>query len=177
MGALLQTQHGPLAGLELQRLIERRTVAMSGDSFTSPAQRVVDFLKGKVSSDLPPSSYRLGTTPAPLHDLYPPEVTVSLRKALRKFERKLKGITEGAVLHGAETRTSSPVTIIRTDTSCESVGLKGLFPCGEGAGYAGGIVSAAVDGIRVASALLLGKHKEAGTWVEDTVPSRQDTMY
>jgi uncharacterized FAD-dependent dehydrogenase len=119
-----------------------------------PAQRVVDFLAGRLSETLPPSSYRLGTVSAPLHELYPPPFTAALRAALLKFDKKITGfVAEEAVLHAAETRTSSPIRVLR-DAACECTTVAGLFPCGEGAGYAGGIVSAAVDGLRVAGAIL-----------------------
>lgn len=100
---------------------------------------------------MPPSSYRLGVRTAPLHDLYPPPLSAALAEALVEFDRRLPGFASDAraLLHGVETRTSAPVRIERRAPDCESVGLPGLFPCGEGAGYAGGIVSAAVDGMRV----------------------------
>ena len=128
-----------------------------------PAQRVRDFLDGRTSVDLPPSSYRLGTVAAPLHELYPAEFTEALRAGLLQFQRRIGTyLGEDAVLHAAETRTSAPVRVLR-DAACESVSLPGLFPCGEGAGYAGGIVSAAVDGLRVAAAVLAPEAaREAG---------------
>jgi uncharacterized protein len=152
----MQEEHGPLAAAELQRTIERRAAVMAGGDreLRVPAQRVVDFLAGRVSDTLPPSSYRLGTVSAPLHELYPPVFTAALRQGLRAFDKKVSGFAaEEAVLHAAETRTSSPLTVLR-DMACESTTIGGLFPCGEGAGYAGGIVSAAVDGLRVAAAIL-----------------------
>jgi hypothetical protein len=105
---------------------------------------------------LPSSSYRLGVRSAPLHDLYPPPLSAALRAALLRFERRLPGFANGGagLLHGVETRTSAPVRIERRQGDCCSVSVEGLFPCGEGAGAAGGIVSAAVDGMRVGEAVV-----------------------
>lgn len=163
----VQAEFGALAGAELQRVIERRAALMAaageGGAMCVPAQRVRDFLDGRRSADLPPSSYRLGTVSAPLHELYPAEFTEALRAGLVQFQRRIGTyLSEDAVLHAAETRTSAPVRIVR-DAACESVSLAGLYPCGEGAGYAGGIVSAAVDGLRVAAAVLApAAAREAG---------------
>ena len=163
--------------MELQRVIERRTVAMSGSPLTSPVQSVTGFMAGSLDApdNLPEASYRLGTAAAPLHTLYPPSVTIAIRKALKSFNRKIDGFLDGAVLHGAETRTSSPVTILRS-ASCESVGVRRLYPCGEGAGYAGGIASAAVDGIRVARHALAGEGGAAEA-VSMQTPERQELRY
>ncbi|CAN8229902.1 unnamed protein product [Cochlearia groenlandica] len=140
---------GPLAGIEFQREFERRAAIMGGGDFTVPVQRVTDFLQNKLSeTPLPSSSYRLGVKSANLHELFPAHITDSLRKSLSMFEKELPGfISEEALLHGVETRTSSPVRIPRSNETYESTSLKGLYPVGEGAGYAGGIVSAAVDGM------------------------------
>jgi len=105
--------------------------------------------------DFPSSSYRLGVTPTSLHDLYPPPITHAISEALREFDRRLPGfLTDQALLHGVETRTSSAVRVSRDRDSFLCEGVPGLYPCGEGAGYAGGIVSAAVDGLKVAAALI-----------------------
>ncbi|KAJ0262973.1 Uncharacterized protein HA466_0034190 [Hirschfeldia incana] len=140
---------GPLAGIEFQREFERRAAIMGGGDFTVPVQRVTDFLESKLSeSPLPSSSYRLGVKSANLHELFPAHITDSLRQSLSMFEKELPGfISEEALLHGVETRTSSPVRIPRSNETYESTSLQGLYPVGEGAGYAGGIVSAAVDGM------------------------------
>jgi len=125
--------------------------------FHAPAQTVADFLQGRPSAALGPLSptYRPGLTPAGLDGCLPAYVTDTLRGALPLFDRKLHGFADGAaVLTGVETRSSSPVRILRDGTFCSS--LRGLYPCGEGAGYAGGITSAAVDGIRVAEAVAQG---------------------
>ncbi|XP_057967597.1 uncharacterized protein LOC131157442 isoform X2 [Malania oleifera] len=141
--------HGPLAGLEFQREFERRAATMGGGNFFVPVQTVTDFLENKLSvTSLPPSSYRLGVKAANLHELFPVHITQALQHSISKFNIELPGfISKDALLHGVETRTSSPVQILRSRDNYESTSLKGLFPVGEGAGYAGGIVSAAVDGM------------------------------
>ncbi|OVA07952.1 Pyridine nucleotide-disulfide oxidoreductase [Macleaya cordata] len=141
--------HGPLAGVEFQREFERRAAIMGGGNFVVPAQTVADFLNNKLSeTSLPTSSYRLGVKAANLHELFPAHVTEALQHSISMFDRELPGfISKDALLHGVETRTSSPVQISRDGDTYESVSLKGLYPIGEGAGYAGGIVSAAVDGL------------------------------
>ncbi|KAG2425705.1 hypothetical protein HXX76_013547 [Chlamydomonas incerta] len=153
--AHLEQQHGALAGMELQLEYERAGAAMGGFNFTAPVQRVTDFMSGDLSvGPLPSSSYRLGVLSAPLHELYAPPLTEALRQALRRFDRRLRGfVTEEALLHGVETRTSAPVRMDRDTATCQSVSMPGLFPAGEGAGYAGGIMSAAVDGLRVGEAV------------------------
>jgi uncharacterized FAD-dependent dehydrogenase len=122
----------------------------------APVQRVVDFMAGAPSTGpLPSSSYRLGVQAALLHDLYPPHMTAAFREALLRFERQMPGfLGDQALLHAAETRTSAPVRVERDDDSLQSADLPGLYPCGEGAGYAGGIMSAAVDGLRVGRAIV-----------------------
>lgn len=150
----IQEEHGVLAGEAMQRHLEARAACMSPEQLRAPAQRVVDFLAEKVSETLPKTSYRLGVHSAPLHKLYTPEITAALQQALRKFPRTIPDfLDENAVLIGVETRTSAPVRVVRDDVTLEAQGLGGLFPCGEGAGYAGGIVSAAVEGLRVAAAV------------------------
>ncbi|KAL9684697.1 hypothetical protein QQ045_022138 [Rhodiola kirilowii] len=141
--------HGPLAGVEYQREFERKAAVMGGGDFAVPVQTVTDFLESKLSAtSLPPSSYRLGVKAAPLHEIYPNYITDALRKSLETFNKELPGfISNDALLHGVETRTSSPIQIPRDPYTYESTSIKGLYPVGEGAGYAGGIVSAAVDGM------------------------------
>ncbi|KAL3154855.1 hypothetical protein ABBQ38_011397 [Trebouxia sp. C0009 RCD-2024] len=154
--AHLDAQHGPLAGVALQVEAERLAARMGGGSLTAPVQRVPDFLAGHLSTGaLPSSSYRLGVESAALHDIYSPAVTQALKSALLQFDKKLPGfISDAGLLHGVETRTSSPVRIDRGHHDLQSPSLHGLYPCGEGAGFAGGIVSAAVDGMKVAQAIL-----------------------
>ncbi|KAK9826461.1 hypothetical protein WJX81_001242 [Elliptochloris bilobata] len=145
----------PSAALQLE--VEREAARRGGGrgDLTAPVQRLPDYLSGEVSSSLPSTSYRQGVRSAPLHDLYAPALTAALKAALARFETSMPGLLcDDAVLYGAETRTSSPLQIVRDGEACESVSHPGLFPAGEGAGYAGGIVSASVDGARVAAAVL-----------------------
>ncbi|XP_031121894.1 uncharacterized protein LOC116024984 [Ipomoea triloba] len=147
--------NGPLAGVEFQRTFERRAAVMGGGSFVVPVQTVTDFLGNKASvAPLPSSSYRLGVKAANLHELFPNHITEALQKSILMFDEELPGfISSSALLHGVETRTSSPVQISRRSDTFESTSLKALYPVGEGAGYAGGIVSAAVDGMHAGFAL------------------------
>ena len=125
----------------------------SGGSLKAPAQRLIDFVEGKNSTTLPPNSYIPGLTPYQLDQTLPQAITSSLRESLRVFGKKMKTLyTNEAILVATEPRTSSPVRIPRDKTTLEHPQLRGLFPCGEGAGYAGGIVSAAMDGERCAEA-------------------------
>jgi uncharacterized FAD-dependent dehydrogenase len=120
----------------------------------APAQRLVDFVEGRTSSDLPRCSYRPGITSVDLDAVLPPAIAERLRVAFRAFGRTMRGyLTNDAVVVGVETRTSSPVRIPRDPASRMHPQAAGLFPCGEGAGYAGGIMSAALDGQRAAAAL------------------------
>ncbi len=139
---------GPLAGIDFQRRWERAAYLAGGESGRAPAQNLLAFLgqgRGAVVS-----SYRPGVVEAELDSVLPPYVTATLRDGIRYFDRKMKGfVTAEATLTGVETRTSAPVRIVRGD-DFQSVTLRGLYPAGEGAGYAGGIMSAALDGIRVA---------------------------
>ncbi|GAX23807.1 hypothetical protein FisN_20Hh007 [Fistulifera solaris] len=148
-------EHGVLAGVAFQRDMERRASVMGGGNLTVPVQRVTDFLAGRPSTSAPSSSYRLGVKPAACHEIYPQPLVSALRYALTQhFEKNMPGyICEDALLHAVETRTSSPVRISRDDETLQAIGTEGLFPVGEGAGFAGGIVSAAVDGLVVATAL------------------------
>jgi uncharacterized protein len=144
---------GPLAGLAWQRRWEQAAYQLGGGGFRAPAQRLVDFLAGRPGRPPGPSSYRPGLTPADLSALFPPGMRGALREALRAFERRMRGfLSEEAVLIGVETRTSAPCRLVR-GADQQSPGLRGLYPAGEGAGYAGGIVSSAVDGVRVAEAI------------------------
>ena len=148
------TSH-PLAGLEFQRKWEHKAFLAGGKNYHAPAQRVTDFLEGRVSDhfDLL-SSYTPGVVPCELHSVLPTSVGEVLGRALRVFNGKIKGFSgEKATLTGIETRTSSPIRIVR-NVQGESVSVVGLYPAGEGAGYAGGITSAAVDGIRMAEYLM-----------------------
>jgi len=150
-----RTEHGALAGMAFQRDMERRASALGGGNLTVPVQRLTDFLAAKPSTSAPPSSYRLGVVPAACHEIYPPPIVEALRNALVQFDRTLPGyVCEDGLLHAVETRTSSPIRVGRDPVTLQAVGLRNLFPAGEGAGFAGGIVSAAVDGIAVAEGVL-----------------------
>ena len=147
---------GALKGLEYQKDLERLAFTSGGRRQTAPAQRLTDFVEGKLSNDLNPTSYQPGLKSAPLHSLLPKIIGGRLRTAFTEFGKKMKGYyTEDANIVGVESRTSSPVTIPRNE-KLEHPEIKGLFPCGEGGGYAGGIVSAAMDGERCAEAAIIG---------------------
>jgi len=146
---------GPLAAMEFQKVIERRAWKMGGETQTAPAQRLVDFTEDKLSGDLPNTSYSPGITSVKLKDVLPPFIHDALVDGFKKFDKSMKGyLTNEAVVHAPETRTSSPVRIPRDRDTYEHVQVRGLYPCGEGAGYAGGIVSAAMDGEKCAEAVV-----------------------
>lgn len=146
----------PLALMAFQERLEELSWLNGGRKQTAPAQRMHDFVQKKNSSDLPLSSYVPGLLASPLHFWMPEFVTHRLRDGLRQFGRSSHGfLTNEALLIGVETRTSAPVRILRDRESYRHITLKGLYPCGEGAGYAGGIVSAAIDGERCAEAVAL----------------------
>lgn len=145
---------GVFAGLEFQKEVERIAFEAGGKKQSAPSQRITDFVKGEISKTLPESSYIPGTVSASLHEILPENITDGLKKSLSIFDKKMKGyFTEEAQILAAETRTSSPIRIPRDNKSLMHVEVEGLFPCGEGAGYAGGIVSAAIDGERCADAV------------------------
>ncbi|MDO6604774.1 NAD(P)/FAD-dependent oxidoreductase [Arenibacter palladensis] len=149
-------QHGALKGLEYQKDLERLAFTSGGRTQTAPAQRLTDFVEGKLSNDLNPTSYQPGLKSAPLHSLLPKLIGSRLRSGFTAFGEKMKGYyTAEANVVGVESRTSSPVNIPRNE-NLEHPEIKGLFPCGEGGGYAGGIVSAAMDGERCAEAAVAG---------------------
>ena len=137
--------------MQFQEHLERLCWLQGNRSQTAPAQRMADFVNGRLSSDLPRSSYAPGIIASPLHFWLPRPVASRLQEAFRHFGRHSHGfLTNEAVVIGVETRTSSPLRILRDASTLQHVRLSGLFPCGEGAGYAGGIVSAAIDGERCA---------------------------
>ena len=152
---LVEYEHyGELKVMKFQEDIERRYYEESGCSQNAPAQRMVDFVNGKESNDLPVTSYAPGIHPARVDLLLPPIIANRLQTGFKEFGRKSRGfLTNEAILIGAETRTSSPVRVPRDKETLQHVETEGLFPCGEGAGYAGGIVSAAIDGERCADAV------------------------
>lgn len=144
----------PLAALHFQHEVEQTAYRAANNSIKAPAQRIVDFVEGKVSSSLPKNSYLPGLTSSNLHDVLPMHVSERLREALPIFGKKMKGYyTNEGILVGVESRTSSAVRIPRDKVNLQHIEIKGLFPCAEGAGYAGGIVSAAIDGEKCAEAI------------------------
>jgi uncharacterized FAD-dependent dehydrogenase len=144
---------GPLAGLAWQRKWEREAYRLGGGGYHAPAQRLSAYLAGRAGPPPGRTSYRPGVVPADLSVLYPPRVREALRAGLGAFGRRMRGyVTDEALLIGIESRTSSPCRLVRGE-DLVSPGLGGVYPCGEGAGYAGGIVSSAVDGLRVAEAI------------------------
>jgi uncharacterized protein len=149
---------GPLAGVELQRRLEQAAAGAGGGMLRAPATRATDFVRGKASSSVPGCSYQPGLTATDVGavlDAIGVPLARRLREALPVFDRQMRGyLTEEAVLVGVESRTSSPVRVPRDPERLESPDIAALYPCGEGAGYAGGIVSAALDGIRVARAII-----------------------
>lgn len=145
--------NGILAGLEFQERLEATCFA-NGKGQTAPAQRMEDFVRGRLSSSLPSTSYTPGVISSPLHFWMPEFITQRLKGGFEQFGRKAHGfLTNEALMIGVETRTSSPVRIPRNSENLKHIRLEGLYPCGEGAGYAGGIVSAAIDGERCAENL------------------------
>jgi uncharacterized FAD-dependent dehydrogenase len=148
---------GPLAGIDFQRELESRAFVMGGENYDAPAQRVGDFMKGVSSESLGSvkPSYTPGIKLTNLADSLPDFCVEALREAIPAFNRKIKGFAlEDALLTGVETRTSAPINIKR-GADFQSINTQGLFPAGEGAGYAGGIMSAAIDGIKIAEAMAL----------------------
>lgn len=145
---------GSLGGLIYQRTLERTAFAHTGGQMVAPAQRLVDFVANRSSSSLPSCSYPPGVVVSPLHQWLPEPIRRRLQAGLKAFGNNMKGFfTNDAVVVGVESRTSSPVRIPRDPRTLQHGSVPGLFPCGEGAGYAGGIVSCAVDGERVAAAV------------------------
>ena len=144
-------KYGPLAGLKMQMALEQKAFKMGGETQTAPAQRLLDFTNKKISASLLETSYQPGLNSVDMHALLPKHISVRLQEGFKAFGRKMKGyLSNDAQIVGVESRTSSPVRIPRDKETLEHVQVKGLYPCGEGAGYAGGIVSAAMDGERCA---------------------------
>jgi uncharacterized FAD-dependent dehydrogenase len=146
-------EHGALAGMYFQAAIERNSCVAAGGTQRAPAQRLTDFVNNKISASLPETSYQPGVESVDMRSVLPAFIIDALRQGFRNFGTKMKGyITSDAQIVGVESRTSSPVKIPRDKDTLEHPQIKRLFPCGEGAGYAGGIVSAAMDGERCAEA-------------------------
>lgn len=147
-------KHNPLRMMYAQEALERAAWIQGGRSQVAPAQRMADFVNNRLSADLPKSSYNAGLVASPLHFWLPQFITTRLQEGFKAFGRRSRGfLTDEAILIATESRTSAPVRILRTPETLQHIRLEGLFPCGEGAGYAGGIVSAAMDGERCAEAL------------------------
>ena len=144
----------PLAGIELQRTLEKATFEATKSPYAAPAMRVSEFISGKAGGGLAPTSFRPRAEPADLNAILPGWRSAPLRGALARFGGPLRGYAgpDGNIM-AVESRTSSPVRLLR-EPDGQAVGVSGLYPAGEGAGYAGGIISAAVDGLKVAEALL-----------------------
>ncbi len=149
-------KHGPLAGMYFQSMVEKNCFEQGNKTLQAPAQRMLDFVNNKTSNILPDSSYLPGTVSRNLSDILPAYVAKSLQGAMKTFGKKMHGyLTNEAILLATESRTSSPVRIPRNRETFEHIQVKGLYPCAEGAGYAGGIVSAAMDGENCAKAIAL----------------------
>lgn len=149
-------KNNPFVCLEFQQKVERDCWEAAGKTQKVPAQRMVDFVEGIISKDFPKTSYLPGITSLNLSEILPQLITKRLKKAFVEYGKKMKGFyTNKAVLHAPESRTSSPISIPRNPETLEHVEISGLYPCGEGAGYAGGIISAAIDGINCVDAVLL----------------------
>ncbi|MCK5847343.1 MAG: NAD(P)/FAD-dependent oxidoreductase [Bacteroidales bacterium] len=147
-------EYGIMAGIKFQEYFENLTFDKGGEGQIAPAQRLIDFVKGRVSSSLPDTSYHPGIISSPMHKWLPKHLRHRLQEGFKAFDKKMHGyLTNDAVIIGAESRTSSPLRIPRDKESLEHIQIKGLYPAGEGAGYAGGIVSAAVDGVRIAEVI------------------------
>ena len=145
------TKFGALAGMEFQKTIEQKAWQLAGQTQKVPAQRMVDFTQNKVSSDIPKTSYVPGTTSVEMGQVFPGFLSQIMREGFVEFGKSMRGyMTNEAILHAPESRTSSPVRIPRDNGTLEHLQIKGLYPCGEGAGYAGGIISAAIDGEKCA---------------------------
>lgn len=154
-------KHGPLAAMYFQQEVERKAFTAGGGKFIAPAQRLIDFCENRMSSSLPECSYLPGINSAGLKDVLPSFINERLRTGFKEFGRKMRGYyTNEAVIVATESRTSSPVRIPRNPETLQHPQIKNLYPCGEGAGYAGGIVSAAIDGERVA--LSIAENQLAG---------------
>ncbi len=149
--------HGhPLAGIDLQRRLEHRAFELGGGDYGAPIQRARDFIRGRRSPDGMESSYRRGTVSADLREIIPPSAAEAIRNALEVFDRRIAGYLDEGLLIGPETRGSSPVRIPRDPSTRRSLSVPGLYPIGEGAGHAGGIMSAAIDGLRSAAVVVRG---------------------
>lgn len=156
-------ENDPFVCLNFQKEVEKACWEAAGKTQKVPAQRMIDFVEGKKSIDFPRSSYQPGIESVDLNKVLPPFVANRLKKAFVQFGKKMNGyMTNDAVLHAPESRTSSPISIPRDEMTCEHIEIKGLYPCGEGAGYAGGIISAAIDGMKCVDAIHRKEHVAKG---------------
>ncbi len=147
-------EHGVMAGLKFQQELEQMAFNNGGIGQIAPAQRMVDFVRGKVSNNLPETSYHPGIISSPLHMWLPEHIGPRLQQGFKAFDKKMRGyLTNEAIIIGVESRTSSPIRIPRDRNTYEHPQISRLFPAGEGAGYAGGIVSAAIDGQKIAESI------------------------
>ena len=136
------------SGLEFQKNLETLAYRNAGGAAVAPAQRLTDFVTGKISGNLPSVSYEPRVVSSPMHFWMPEFLSTRLREGFRQFDRQMHGfLTNEAVVVGVESRTSSPVQVVRDAETMRSASVSNLYPCGEGAGYAGGIVSSAIDGM------------------------------
>jgi uncharacterized FAD-dependent dehydrogenase len=153
----------PLAGIDFQRALESKAFEVGGGTYNAPGQLIGDFLSNRASTELGSvvPSYKPGITLCNLAEVLPAFAIEAIREAIPEFEKQIKGFSlQDAILTGVETRTSSPIRIKRRDDDLQSLNTKGLYPAGEGAGYAGGILSAAIDGIKVAEAVAMSINKK-----------------
>lgn len=157
-------QSNPFVCLDFQKTIEQKAWELAGKTQAVPAQRMLDFIDDKLSTDFPKTSYQPGIVSVNLNQVFPKEIANRLRKAFLDFGKKMPGyLTNEAVLHAPESRTSSPISIPRDPETLEHIEIQGIYPCAEGAGYAGGIISAGIDGMRCVDAIVtkLAKEKQA----------------
>jgi uncharacterized FAD-dependent dehydrogenase len=137
--------------MEFQKAIEQKAWQLAGGTQKVPAQRMVDFTQNKISAAIPKTSYVPGTTSVEMGEVFPGFLSQIMREGFKEFGKSMRGyLTNEAILHAPESRTSSPVRIPRDNETLQHLQIKGLYPCGEGAGYAGGIISAAIDGEKCA---------------------------
>ena len=154
--AVQQKKYGPLAAMHFQQSVERNAFEHGGGKFVAPAQRMTDFINNKVSSTLPVCSYLPGVRSVAMKEVLPGFIYHGLANAFKEFGRKMRGyLTDEALIVATESRTSSPVRIPRDNITLQHPEISNLYPCSEGAGYAGGIISAAMDGEKVATAISL----------------------
>ena len=152
--AHLTEKYGALAGLVFQQQLEQMARAQAPEHQTAPAQRVADFVAGKTSASLPKCSYVPGVVPSRLDEWMPHFISSRLREAISIFDKRMRGyLTNEALVVGVESRTSTPVRIPRDRDTLQHPDISGLYPSGEGAGFAGGIISAALDGERIAESI------------------------